>query len=48
MDQTPTKNMTTVKKHNQYRKKFILHEPSDPNKDEISFDLKSVRSDEDS
>ena len=45
MYQNPTKNMDTVKKLNSYRKKFVLHEP-ESDKDEISFDLKSIISEE--
>jgi hypothetical protein len=45
--QTPVKNLAMVKKFNSYRKKFIIHEPSDSEKDEISFDLKSLLSEGD-
>lgn len=43
--QSPTKNLETVKKHNSYRKKFVLHEPTSE-QDEISFDLKSIGTEE--
>lgn len=42
LNHSPTKNLDTVKKQNTYRKKFVLHEPENSDKDEISFDLKSV------
>jgi hypothetical protein len=45
MYQSSTKNLESVKKHNSYRKKFVMHEPA-PDNDEVSFDLKSIITEE--